>query len=260
MKVWYQSILNFAQAPDYETTLRRVFDRVKEPSTEVTIRGRGSAAQGLSNSEVIGSPATYLKIVSPVVFDAVLQAEKQGFDAFVVGSFSEPIVPELRSVASIPVVTMPEAAMLLACTVAPRFALISISRIAAEPYLGKTIKAHGLAERVTGIHVVEDNATEEEVYARFRDPQPYLKMFADSCRVAIAAGADAIVPAEGMLAALVADAAMHEIDGAPIVNSVGACILFAEMAVRLRRISGWQQSRRAYPRPSGEAMRLLFGA
>ena len=259
MKVWYQSILNFAQAPNYKTTLQRVFDQVKDPSTEVAIRGRGNAGRGLSNSDVIGSPATYLKIVSPVVLNAVLQAEREGFDAFVVGSFSEPIVPELRSLASIPVVTMPEAAMLLACTVAPRFALISISRIAAEPYLAKTIKAHGLADRVTGIHVVEDSATEEQVYAHFSDPQPYLQMFADTCRAAIAAGADAIVPAEGMLAAMVADAAMHEIDGAPIVSSVGASILFAEMAVRLHRISGWQQSRRAYPRPSAEAMRVLFG-
>jgi allantoin racemase len=258
VKIWYQSGLDFETHPDYKTCIERVLARVRQPGTDIYVNGRGDGARGLASSDVIGSPASYFRVVTPVFIDALVSASHGGFDVFAVGSFSEPIIAELRSLAVMPVVTMPEAAMLLACTVAPRFALVSISRLAAEPYLSRTVKTHGLRERVSGIYVVEDAATEEDVYAHFVKPAPYLARFVETCRTAIAAGAQAIVPAEGMLAAMVADASLHEVHGAPVVDSIGSTILFAEMAVRLREVAGWQQSRIAYPKPSARAMQALF--
>jgi len=258
MKIWYQSVLDFASHGDYAAALTFCFDRVRDPSTEIVLRGRGDAAAGLSNSDVIGSPATYFKIIPPVFCDAVLAAQAQDADVFAIGSFSEPIIAELRSLAEIPVVTMPEAAMLLACTVAPRFALVSISRIAAHPFLGRTVRTHGLAERVSGIHLVDEAFSEEQVHAQFKAPQAYLDRFKACCRAAIAAGAQAIVPAEGMLAAMAAANGIDTVDGAPVIDSVGATILYAEMAARLRRSSRLQQSRLAYPRPSPQAWQKLF--
>ena len=259
MKVWYQSVLDFGGHADYAAALTERFDAVRAPATEIGLHGRGDAAHALSNSEVIGSPATYFRIIPPVFLDALVTAQREGADVFAIGSFSEPIVAELRALAEIPVVTMPEAAMLLACTVAPKFALVSISRIAAQPFLGRTVKMHGLAERISGIHVVDEVFSEEEVHAQFREPAAYMQRFMAACRIAVAAGAQAIVPAEGMLAAMATNFGISEVDGAPVIDSVGATVLFAEMAARLRASSGFQQSRLAYPRPSARAIEALFG-
>src|SRR4051812_15983136 len=118
MKIWYQSALDLhASAANYRDTLERHFQRVKSPGTEVILRGRGRGAEGVPMAEIIRSPVLYHKAITPVFIDAVIEAERIGADAFVIGSFSEPIVPELRSLATIPVVTMPEASMLQACSI-----------------------------------------------------------------------------------------------------------------------------------------------
>jgi allantoin racemase len=260
MKIWYQSALDLhARASNYRDTLAKHFERVKSPGTEVILRGRGAVAEEVPMADIIGSPVLYHKAITPVFIDAVLEAERVGADAFVIGTFSEPIVPELRSLANIPVITMPEASMLLACSVAPKFALVTLSRVAVS-YMYKTIAAHKLGERVSGVYVVDEFMEEEDLDKEFGTPGPYLERFREACRVAIRDGAQAILPAEGMMASVIVSNGVTEVDGAPVVDPIAAPILFAELAVRMQARTGGFQSRIAYPRPSAAGMRAIFGA
>jgi Asp/Glu/hydantoin racemase len=259
MKIWYQSALDLhASASNYRMALERHFEKVKAPDTEVSLHGRGEAGKGLVMSEIIGAPALYFKAITPVFVDAVLEAQGSGYDAFVIGTYSEPIVTELRSLSKIPVITMPEASMLLACSVAPKFALVTLSRVAVS-YMYKTIAAHKLEPRVSGVYVVDEMMDEEVLDKHFGEPGPYLERFRQACRQAIRNGAQAIIPAEGMMASLIVGNGVTEVDGAPIVDPIAAPILFAELAVRMGRTTGVQQSRIAYPRPSAAGMKAIFG-
>jgi len=56
-----------------------------------------------------------------------MRAEREGFDAYIIGSFSEPFLQETRSVLDIPVVSLAEASLLTACSLSEQFALISLS-------------------------------------------------------------------------------------------------------------------------------------
>lgn len=260
MKIWYQSALDLhASATNYGATLARHFERVQSPGTEVILRGRGAVAEGVPMADIIGSPVLYWKAITPVFVQAVLDAERAGADAFVIGTFSEPIVPELRSLATIPVVTMPEASMLLACSVAPHFALVTLSHVAV-PYMHKTIATHKLGDRVSGVYVVDEVMEEEDLDKEFDAPGPYLERFRAVCRLAIRDGAQAILPAEGMMASVVVSNGVQEVDGAPIVDPIAASIIFAEMAARVRARTGLYHSRIAYPRPAPAARRAIFGA
>lgn len=259
MKIWYQSALDLhASASNYRRALEKHFLKVQGPATQVDLHGRGEAGRGLRMAEIIGSPALYYKAITPVFIDGVLQAQGSGYDAFVVGTYSEPIVPELRSLARIPVITMPEASMLLACSVAPKFALVTLSRVAVS-YMYKTVAAHKLGERVSGVYVVDEDLEEEDLDRQFGDPAAYLERFRSACRRAMHEGAQAIIPAEGMMAALIVGNGVQQVDGCPIVDPIAAPVLFAELAVRMRAVTGVQQSRVAYPLPSAQGMQAIFG-
>lgn len=260
MKIWYQSGLVMEDCPHYAASLEAGFARAKADGTEVVLRGRGNAAGPLSNHDVISSPAAYFAIYSKVFVNAVLEAEASGADVFVIGTLSEPIPTELKCIARIPVISTFEAAMLLACSVAPKFGVVTVSRTTADPFIGKAVKTHGLEARFSNYEIVDPQLTEDELHERFNEPGPYVERFAEAARRSIAAGAHAIIPGEGMLAAMVSQAGLFEIDGAPVVDVVAASIHFAELAVRLNRAQGWLHSRVAYPLPSEAARNHLFPA
>lgn len=258
MKIWYQSGLAMEDCPNYAASLEAGFARAETDGTEVILRGRGRAAGPLSNHDVISSPAAYFAIYSKVFVDAVLEAEASGADVFVIGTLSEPIPTELKCIARIPVVSTFEAAMLLACSAAPKFGVVTVSRTTADPFIAKAVKTHGLETRFSNYQIVDPQLTEDELHKRFSEPGPYLQHFAEAARRSIAAGAHVIIPGEGMLAAMVSQAGIFEIDGAPVVDVVGASIHFAELAVRLHRSQGWLHSRVAFPQPSKAARDHLF--
>jgi allantoin racemase len=257
MKLWYQSTVDLAETTGYRDALTSHFAKVKAPDTDVELHGRGRSEHRLRMNDIVGSPIAYHRLAAPVYVDNMHAAQQASFDAFIIGSFSEPLVPELRSLATIPLVTMPEASMLIACMLAPSFALVTLNQVSV-PYINKSVKLHQLGERISGVYVVDERMDEEELDTQFRSPEGYLARFRTVCRRAIADGAQAIVPAEGMLAVMVAESGITEIDGAPVVDAIGGPILFAEMAVRLRR-QGLRHSPLAYPAPTAAAMRAMFG-
>jgi hypothetical protein len=146
-----------------------------------------------------------------------------------------------------------------ACTVAPKIGLVTLSRLA-EVYILKSIATHHLESRVSGVHVVDDEMTEGELETNFKRPGPYIEKFKKAARAAIAPGADAIIPAEGLVAAMIAINHVHEIDQIPIIDSIAAAVLFAEFAVSMKQRAGLEPSRRfVYARPSPAALAALSG-
>ena len=258
MKIWYQSAMDLEGNTHYRDALLRRLNQVKVQTKEIVLRGRGSAAAGVSMVDIISSPVIYHQAITPVFVQAVLTAEDQGADAFIIGTYSEPIVPELRSLATIPIVTMPEASLFAACMVAQKFALVTLNR-AAVPYMVKSVAFHKLTNRVSGIYVVDEKMEEEELNTQFGEPEAYLSRVRRAFGKAIEDGAEAIIPAEGVLAAMVVNNGITDIDGAPIVDPIGTPLLFAEMAVEMRRKLGLRHSRISYPYPTAAALEAVFG-
>lgn len=257
MKIWYQSTLNFAQHPNYEKALAAHFRRVASPGTEVVLNGRKSAfGSDLGGHDVIGSPIMYHTVVAPAFVRSLLAAEQAGADAFVVASFSEPILSELRSLANIPVVSMPEASFMAAAMSAPKVGFVTLNQFVV-PFIEKSISQHKWKDRVTGIHLIEGEVSEAELDTKFSAPGPYLERLAAGVREAIAAGAQVVIPAEGVLGVMAAENGLREVDGVPVIDAIGTPILFAELAVALRERTGVAQSRAAYRAPSATARDLL---
>ena len=67
-------------------------------------------------------------------------------------------------------------------------------------------------------------------------------------RVGIAKGAETVIPAGGIVMTILAFAGVHQIDNVPIVNGLIALTKMAEMAVRIRHLTGVFTSKRMMSR------------
>jgi Asp/Glu/hydantoin racemase len=259
VKIWYQSTLNFSNFPNYEKALNAHSKRIASVGTTVIVKGRDtSLGSQLDAMDIIGSPIVYHSVVSRYFVNALLTAEKNGAQAFIVASFSEPILNELRSLANVPVVSMPEACFIAAAMSAPKIGLVTLNKLVV-PFIEKSISLHKWKERVSGIHVLQGYVTELELDAGFSSPSAHLKQLEVGLRAAIASGAQAIIPAEGVLGVMAAQNGITEIDGVPIIDAIGSPILVAELAIALKSKTGLAQSRVAYPPPSEAARKVLCG-
>lgn len=257
MKIWYQSTLNFAQHPNYAKALAAHFKRIASRDTEVVLNGRKTAfGSTLGTHDVIGSPIMYHTVVAPAFVASLLAAEKAGADAFVVASFSEPILTELRSLAEMPVVSMPEACFMAAAMCAPRIGFVTLNRLVI-PFIEKSIALHKWSDRVSGVHLIAGEVSEAELDTKFSNPGPYLDRLIAGAREAIAAGAQVVIPAEGVLGVMAAENGLREVDGVPVIDAIATPVLAAEFAVALKQRTGSAQSRVAYRSPSAEARELL---
>jgi len=257
MKIWYQSTLNFAHHPNYEKALAAHFKRVASPGTEVILNGRKTAfGSDLGGDDIFGSAIMYHAVVAPAFIQSLLAAEKAGADAFIIASFSEPILTELRALANIPVISMTEACFMAAAMSAPKVGFVTLNKFVVS-FIEKSISLHKWKDRISGIHLIEGEISEVELDTKFPVPTPYLERLVAGVRKSIAAGAQIVIPAEGVLGVMAAENGLRAVDGVPIIDAIATPILFAELAVGLKKRTGLAQSRVAYRLPSADARTLL---
>ena len=63
-----------------------------------------------------------------------------------------------------------------------------------------------------------------------------VRQFAECGRRSLERGAEVLVPAGGSLMAVLADAGVHQLDTAPVLNGIIAVIKVAELAVAMRQM------------------------
>ena len=160
------------------------------------------------------------------------------------GHFQEPALIELRGAVDIPVISLGEANMLAALSMAHRFGLVTVNPVFL-PWHDRQVRGHGLAERCVGTQSLEMDVpafmkafTDEHAYAAVR------AQFVQQVKPLIAAGAEIIIPAGGLPMMLFAREAPFVIDGAPVMNGIAVVAKAAEMALALRDITKVVVSRR----------------
>lgn len=260
MRIWYQSTVEIANYHSYREALRAHFARVAMPGTEVSLHGVPEGTWGgLANSDVMHVPYVYHRILSEALFRQVRRAEAEGYDAFILGSFTEPWLRELRSAVDIPVISLAEAAVHVACSVAHKIGLVTMNR-ENEWFQTVNMAARHLDRRICGIYVVKPEMTEREVDRIFVDPGSYLDRFVETARRAVAEQADAIIPSEGLVATVTATNGLREIDGATVVDAIGTAVAYAEMMARLHATTGLRPGRAwHYAKASETVLRFVDG-
>jgi Asp/Glu/hydantoin racemase len=243
-RIWYQSMTPLAHLTNYRQAIEACAARTCSPGIEVSVNGVSAALyHDRAPADVL--KYAYGKLASQrEVIDICRKAEADGFAAVVLGSFSEPFLTEIRSLLQIPVVSLAEASLLVARSLAAEpFALITIGAPNAKQLRG-LVRRHGFDNHVSAVLHLSNPATETDLNAALAAPQAVAEDFAAVATGAIEAGADVVIPAEGLLNLIVHRSGLKTIGQATILDSVAVSLLYAELLINLRTRVGNAVGRR----------------
>jgi Asp/Glu/hydantoin racemase len=257
IRIWHQSFTVLSDLGAYDEALRAHFRKVARPGTEIHMHGMrpGTYRSNYPGDDIKHSALQYLHGLQFMA--AGLNAEEQGFDAYAISTLPEPALRDIRSLLDIPVVGYGESAMLTACMLGRRFGVLvfidELSGLVAE-----NAARHGLSSRLAGVQHVGFRFS--DVLAAFSDPSELIERFRGAARTLIRAGAEVIIPGEAPLNVLLASHGVNEVEGVPVLDSLGAWIKQAEGMVDLRRANGTRTCNRGYfsARPERERVKEIF--
>ena len=233
IRIWYQSYVDEPHGRDYWGKLRLHLDGLVDAGTSVDIKG-------ITPHDSYVHPLVEWRCAREMICNAV-QAEREGYDAVVVGHFQDAGLYEARSAVGIPVLGLGETTMLHACTLGQRISLISLKH-GYEAWVRQQISKYGLQSRVVDMHRVH---VPPDLYAAaWNSKKKAEELFAilrEQLRPLVQNGAEVLIPSGGGPMAMLSP--MREVDGAPVLDGVAITVKMAEVAVKLKRLAGIGVSR-----------------
>ena len=235
VRIWYQSFVDPTEQAPYMDRLRARLRHLAGPGVSVEVHG-------ISPPDRHFHAITEFRCADQTIRQA-LQAQAEGYDAFVIGHFPEPGLVECRGALSIPVIGLGEATMLHACTMGRKIGLVTINPVFV-PIHEDQVRRYGLEQRVVAVAAVQ--ADVPRFMRAFADPVEHAALrgeFAEQVRPLLARGVDVIIPSGGMPMTLFAQEQPFAIDGALVLEGIAVVLKAAEMAVALHRVTGSAASR-----------------
>ncbi len=208
------------------------------PNTSQSITDRLAAV-----ARSVAAPGTVIQAVTAAVgppyiatrAEAVLGASAmlelcaihaEAADGVIVGAFGDPGLGAARELLDVPVVGMAEAAMLTACMLGRRFAIVTFAT-ALEPWYQECVDGHGLAGRSAGVFCLDEPFQDVASVAEEKSDR-----LVALCGRAVAAGADCCILGGAPLAGLAVQVAPRV--PVPLVDAVAAAVKQAEALFALR--------------------------
>jgi len=261
VRLFYQSLgaSRRGAAGPYAQKLAAILQSAAAPATTVEVHGLGPG-------KAIADQYRYLEFRDTgEIIDNGLKAEREGYDAFLIGNIFEPGLHALRELVNIPVLGLCKSSVHLACLMGASFSVVNVNPKFARR-VTENVTSYGLASRLVSIDQMaveragqfdlafEDEAARNAVIERFRA----------AARQGLEKGAECVIPAGGIVMTILADAGIHEVDSAPVVNGLIALVKIGELAVNMRALTGQFTSKRlTYAPPTGRLLadiRDAYGA
>lgn len=165
-------------------------------------------------------------------------------DAAIIAAFGDPGLMGARELFDIPVVGLAEAAMLAACMLGRRFAIVTFAR-ALGPWYEECVAMHGLGARCAAIRMLDESFSD---IADVQEEKEDL-LVALARRAIVEDEADAVILAGAPLAGLAAKVA--ERIPVPVIDQAQAALKLAEALVALKpRKATTGSFRRPAPKPT----------
>jgi allantoin racemase len=232
MKIWYQSLTHKSLFGAYQEVLASIVNEVKDPGTQIDIHS-------IKETGGLGKQFHYLEYLQTAeVLENVEKAVEQGYDAFVIGHFTDSGLQEAREIASIPVLGLGESSMLMACMMGKRFSLVGINQKSLG-YIEEKIRAYGLEQRLASMTTMKlpGPSVLEEALANPQARKDILASFDQAAHICEQNGGEVIIAAGGVAMAVLATAGIHATSrGASVLNGIAAVVKASEMAVRMNHL------------------------
>ena len=252
-KIWYQGFTDPTEHAEYFTRLQDFIGSIADPGFAYDCHGVVPSAKHVHG-------LTEFRCARQAILNA-LQAEREGYDAVVLGHFQDAGLAEMKASVDIPVIGLGEATLLYACTLGRKIGLVTIDRIFI-PWHEDQVRNYGLEGRVAGVRAIDTSLADfMQAFATDAGYRTVRDRFQSQVAPLVAEGADVIIPAGGLPMLLFSRERDFRIDGAPVLNGIALAVKLAEVAVKLRRINGTGVSRAgSYAKPPAEAVTDFLNA
>ena len=252
MRLYYQTLGMSRQSKtgQYGQFLQDTVSKACAPGTTVDIRG-------LSPHRAVADQYRYLEFQDTnEVLENGLRAEKEGYDAFLIGNIFQPGLHELRELLNIPVLGLAECSVQMACLMGPTFSIINVNPKFNRRIM-EDIRQQGLESRMASVEMmtIERPGVFDLAMSDAEVRGKIVAQFIETSRRALDKGAEVLIPAGGSLMAAIMQDKLHAVDGAPVLNGIVALIKMGEMAVQMRALTGNFTSKRLmYAPPTGKIL------
>ena len=232
MKIWYQTASRYRYDPsleEYGKTLEEQCRRASRTDTEVYITGVPVRVPGWDKFKSLQYYHTSQLI------NNMLKAEREGYDAVVIGCSLDAGLEEGREMLSIPVVGIAHANFHMAAMLGELFAIVTTEPHIAERYR-QMVRSYGLeSKHLWGNYVF--NVPETEVIKGRQDPKSIVEKFKAKAKEAVADGASVIIPVPAPIYQLFFKTeGPTNIQGALVLDPVAVAVKTAEMLVDLKKL------------------------
>lgn len=253
MRLWYQSFARASEFGTYSTSLQKSLHEAADPDTEIEFHG-------IEQGGGIADQYRYIEYLDTrEVIDNAIRAQREGFDAFLLGNIADPGLAEIRELLDIPALGLCQTSLHLACMMGRRYGLITINP-KFTPRIAENVKYYALTEQLARIELMQvpQLTSLAPAFADGPEKDEIVAQFAKAARACIADGAEVLIPAGGVVMALLSSHGIRDIDGVPILDGVPALVKMGEMAVKLKAITGTFTSKAcSYAAPTGAVLKEI---
>ncbi len=232
MKICYIDSIGKEYSPTYVPMLEKAIEMVRRPDTEI---GYKTVTPGLDWVKEV--TCTYFHLLwTKGIVEKAIEAEKDGYDAAVIGCFFDPGLQQAREVVDIPVIGVAEASMLVACLMGRNFGIVTLTEPKLHPGFEAAIRALGLQERTAPNPVRGISMSMADLYGKgMKNPKLIADAVMEKARELVADGAEVIIVGNTAMSPPCTVSGLTKLgDAVPILDCVSVGIKAAEMIVDLR--------------------------
>jgi allantoin racemase len=212
----------------FDEPIREELERVSRPDTEVDVRSLGRGPHHLEYS-------CYEAAAVPDLLTLLVQAEREGFDAAVIGCFYDTGLRPAREVTSRMAVAAPcESAVHIASTLGDTFSVV-VGRRKWVPEMRDNVHRYGYGDRLASFKVLELGVHDFQA----DPPETHRRILAAGREAVATDGAEVIVL--GCTAEFGFYEQLQEELGVPVIDATVAPFKYAELLGELARL-GWHPS------------------
>ena len=231
-KLCYVNITAEEVSGPYLSLLERLFQKVAMPDTRVDIR---CVQPGVNKG--IDTTYAYLEFLNNrSIVERIIEAEREGYDAAMVGCFLDPGVREARAVANIPVIGLGESTMHFACLLGHRFAVIAPGEHQLIPEYQDNLRLHGLESRTIPKPIRPVNIDLDTWIKGINDTKLVASLVLEKAKECAQDGAEVVVVGCNALGPFCTLSDMVEIEEGhvPILDCTSVAVKMAEIMVNMR--------------------------
>ena len=247
MRIWYEFPRPSAGAEGFYDRLKANWRRLGRSDSELVIKAPTIGTREFRYSIVGHMYADMLRTIEMV--EGVLQAEREGYDAAVIGCFGDPGMDVVENLVDIPITGPAKAAIMVAQAMGTRMAFVTLPHW--EKKIEKMVSSYGVQNLTIASRPCRpfDLPLEE-----FIDENKVIDNFFEVAKTAICDGADVIILACVNTSTLLTYKEINNVEGVPIVDGAMAALKVAEMLVDWKRAGLWK-TRRTIPEDVKEGLR-----